>query len=151
MESESIILPLLTKTEISNMKDTYYFKEIMWLKTEPDGHVRVGLSDFGQKMIGPIVLIRLRHEGKILSQGDIFGRFHGSKIWYGPFNAPVSGEIIEVNKSVIDDPNIVNRDPYGEGWLIRINASNLEGQLDTLVHGKDQVLDLFNRLAWERK
>ena len=112
MEIESIIIPLLTEIETLHMEDPYYFKDLMWLKTEPDGHVRVGLSDFGQKMIGPIVLIRLRHEGKKLAQGEIFGRFHGSKIWYGPFNSPVSGKIIEVNKSVIEDPDIVNRDPY---------------------------------------
>lgn len=151
MKNESITLPLSADMETLNIEESYYFKDILWLKTEPDGHVRVGLTDFGQKMIGPIVLIRLRHEGKILSQNEIFGRFHGSKIWFGPFNAPVSGKIIEVNKSVIEDPDIVNRDPYGEGWLIRVNAPNLEEQLKTLVHGQKQVSDLIKKLAWERK
>ena len=134
-----------------NMPDELYYRDLMWLKTEPDGYVRVGLTDFGQKTVGKIVLIRLRHEGKTVEQDEVFGRFHGSRIWFGPFKAPVTGTIVEVNHSVMNDPSLTNRDPYGKGWLIRVNASNLEEQLETLSHGKKQVSDLVKNLILERK
>ncbi|MFX0210529.1 MAG: glycine cleavage system protein H [Candidatus Hodarchaeota archaeon] len=149
-----VVIELEPTTELETYylpEELFYSKDLMWLKIEPDEHVIIGLTDFGQKIIGPLVLIRLRHEGKILSQGESVGRFHGSRIWFGAFRSPVSGKIVEVNKSVIADPSLVNKDPYGEGWLIQIKAPKLEEELKTLSHGEKAVTKLTKELIAERK
>ena len=113
-------------------EDLYYSTDHIWIKLEAYGTVRIGLTDLGQKIIGPIGLIRLRHEGKKMSQGGTFGRFHGARIWVGPFKAPISGKIIEINKRVIVDPALVNMDPYGIGWLIRMKSPKIDEEIKNL-------------------
>ena len=131
--------------------ELYYSNDHVWIKLEAYGTVKVGLTDLGQKIAGPISLIHLRKKGKKLRQGENFGMFYGARVWVGPIRTPVSGKIIEVNKVVSDDPEAVNIDPYGKGWLIRMDASKLEEEVKTLHYGEKKVAEMIKRTIEERK
>jgi len=115
---------------------------MLWIKVEPlklypltgDLNARVGLTDLGLKKTGFLGDIHLKYEGR-LKQGEYFGKFHGSKL-ICPLKSPVSGEIINVNQSVIDEPKLLYEDPYRKGWLLLINALNIEEELETLHQGE---------------
>jgi len=109
----------------------YYHKEHCWAQVK-DNHVVVGITDFTQKMAGTIKRIVTLEEEDEVSQDKPFGTLSSGK-WTGKLYAPVSGEILEANEDVEDDPKICNEDPYGEGWIIKISPSNLDADLGKLM------------------
>lgn len=117
----------------------YYHDEHAWAKLEDDGKVRVGMNDFYQKGSGDIVYVDLPFEGDEVEQGDTCGKVQSSK-WIGKLVAPVSGEIVEVNEALDSDSTLINSDPYGEGWILLVEPSNLEEDLESLHHGDDVEL-----------
>ena len=118
-----------------NMPDElYYHTEHSWAKVEGDGKVRVGMSDFFQQQAGNVVYVDLPDEGDEVEQGEVCGKVQTRK-WIGKLVAPISGEIIEVNEEVNDDNTIINKDPYGKGWVLVVEASNLDADLANLIHG----------------
>ncbi|KPJ50616.1 hypothetical protein AMJ40_02315 [candidate division TA06 bacterium DG_26] len=118
-----------------NMPDElYYHSEHAWAKVQDDGNVRVGMNDFYQKLAGDTTYVDLPFEGDEIGQGEVSGKLQSAK-WVGKFCSPVSGEIVEVNHKLEDDATLVNKDPYGEGWIVLIKPSNLEEELKKLVHG----------------
>ena len=118
-----------------NMPDElYYHTEHSWAKIERDGKVRVGMSDFFQQEAGNVVYVDLPDEGDDIEQGEVCGKVQTRK-WIGKLVAPVSGEIVEVNEEVNDDNTIINKDPYGKGWVLVVEASNLDADLANLIHG----------------
>lgn len=122
-----------------NMPDElYYHSEDTWIKVESDGTVRVGMDDFYQKQAGETTYIDLPFEGDTISQGETCGKIQSSK-WVGKFVAPISGEIIEVNNELENDCRLINKDPYGAGWIVRIKPSNLDEELKSLAHGPDAL------------
>jgi len=81
-----------------------------------------------------VVYVDLPDEGDEVEQGEVCGKIQTRK-WIGKLVAPVSGEIVEVNEGVNDDNTIINKDPYGKGWVLVIDPSNLDENLANLIHG----------------
>ncbi len=112
-------------------EDLYFHKEHYWAKVEGD-IVIIGVSDFAQKLAGTIKrVVTLEEEDEIVRDKPI-GTLSSGK-WTGKLYAPISGEIVEVNEDIEDDPNLINEDPYGEGWIIKVEPSDLEADLANLM------------------
>lgn len=99
-----------------------YTKEHEWIQIEGDTGV-VGITDYAQGELGDIVFVELPAKGTKLMQGKPFGTIEAVKAVSELF-APLSGEVLEVNKAVQETPEIVNKEPYGSGWMIKIRIGN---------------------------
>lgn len=104
-----------------------------------DGNIAtVGITDFAQSQLGDIVFVDVQTEGEALSKGDVFGAIEAVKTVADGL-MPVSGKVIEVNTSLENSPEMVNKDPYGDGWMIKVEISDpseLEGLLDSESYKK---------------
>lgn len=118
--------------------ELYYTKEHTWARVESDGSITVGLDDFGVKAAGEIEFIDLPMEGDFLKQGDAFGSLESAK-WVGKLPIPVSGTIKAVNQDVQYEIDLLKNEPYGKGWLLKIEPSNLNEELKNLFHGEQIV------------
>lgn len=98
--------------------DLQYTKDHEWIKIEGD-KATIGITDFAQSELGDIVFVEVDTEGEALSGGDVFGTVEAVKTVSDLF-MPVSGTIDEVNTALEDSPEMVNKDPYGEGWMVKI-------------------------------
>ncbi len=110
----------------------YYHKEFMWCKVEGNT-ATVGLIDFGQKLAGDISFVEMPFEGDAVNQDDEAGTIETGK-WVGKIYAPVSGTIAGSNEKLYDDPTIINKDPYGEGWIFKITIGD-SSELGNLMQG----------------
>jgi glycine cleavage system H protein len=116
--------------------DHYYWPKDTahtWAKVE-DGKVKIGVDDFAQKQAGELKFMRLFPVGKEVKQGARFGTLETAK-WVGPLLCPVSGKVAKVNDEVLKTPKLVNEDPYGKGWMIIVEPSDIQGDLSRLVKG----------------
>jgi glycine cleavage system H protein len=104
----------------SNLK---YTKEHEWILVEGD-KAKIGITDFAQKELGDIVFLDITSIGKEVKQNDIFGSIEAVKTVSDLF-MPVTGSVLSVNSNLDSDPQLVNSDPYGEGWMVEISRSNL--------------------------
>lgn len=111
-----------------------YTKDHEWVKVEGD-IVTVGITDFAQGELGDIVYVEVDTVDETLDAEEIFGTVEAVKTVSDLF-LPVSGEIIEFNTSLEDEPEKVNTDPYGAGWMIKVKCSDLS-QLDSLLTAED--------------
>ncbi|MBN1767090.1 MAG: glycine cleavage system protein GcvH [Prolixibacteraceae bacterium] len=107
-----------------------YTKEHEWVKVEGDIAI-VGITDYAQTELGDIVFVEIETEGETLEQDETFGTVEAVKTVSDLF-MPVDGEIIEKNEALDDEPEFVNKDPYGKGWMIKIKMSDVS-QLNTLL------------------
>ena len=107
-----------------------YTKEHEWIRVEGDV-AYVGITDYAQSELGEIVFLDINTEGESLAQGEVFGSVEAVKT-VSDLNMPVAGEVLEVNETINDQPELVNSDPYGEGWMIKIQMTN-PAELDTLL------------------
>ena len=107
-----------------------YTKDHEWIKVEDD-IVTVGITDFAQGELGDIVYVEVEILGETLEVDEVFGTVEAVKTVSDLF-LPVSGEIIEFNETLEDEPEKVNSDPYGEGWMVKIKMSD-KSQLDDLL------------------
>lgn len=107
-----------------------YTSEHEWIRLEGD-EAYVGISDYAQDQLGDIVFVDIPTEGETLAKGDTFGTIEVVKTVSDLF-MPVGGEVIEINPNLEDQPELVNKDPYGEGWLIRIKPTDLTDMDDLL-------------------
>ena len=112
-----------------------------WMKADGDT-VRIGLNHLTQESSGTFVAVRLSDIGTSLEKDESFGSVEAEK-HVGHFNIPLSGKIIRRNERVIENPRLINTDPYGEGWLIEIEANDIESQVQNFIQGKQSVLDWF--------
>ncbi len=117
-------------------EELYYTKDHTWARVEESGSVTVGMDAFGAKAAGNIEFIDLPMEDDEFEAGEAFGSLESAK-WVGGLLMPVSGTVTEVNENIEDELGLLVKDPYGEGWLIRVKPSNLKDDLKTLVHGED--------------
>ncbi|MES2396538.1 MAG: glycine cleavage system protein GcvH [Bacteroidota bacterium] len=99
-----------------------YTKDHEWVKNDGD-FIYVGITDFAQKELGDIVYVEVETQGEILEQHQVFGTVEAVKTVSDLF-LPMSGEITEVNSKIITNPELVNKDPYGDGWIIKIKTNN---------------------------
>lgn len=121
------------------LPDEYLYdrKDHLWARVE-EGKVRVGLDQFGQKAAGTVAYVKILPTGRSVNKGRSFGSLEAGK-YIGPLKAPVAGKIVEVNREVLDDPRLVNTDPYGKGWFVVIEPDNLEEDRKDLVQGASNV------------
>lgn len=111
-----------------------YTKDHEWIKTEGKEAV-VGITDFAQGELGDIVFVDLNAPGKPLAAGDVFGTIEAVKTVSDMF-MPVGGKVIAVNAALKDNAAVVNSDPYGEGWMVRIEMADAGG-INSLLTAAD--------------
>ncbi len=111
-----------------------YTKEHEWVRAEGE-EVVFGITDFAQDQLGDIVYVELPEVGTELTSMDAFGSIEAVKA-VSDMYAPVSGEVTAVNEAIADDPGIINRSPYEDGWMVRSKLSD-PGQLDDLLSAAD--------------
>jgi glycine cleavage system H protein len=99
--------------------DRKYTAEHEWAQEVDGGVWVVGVTDFAQDQLGDITLVELPEVGEEVEAGEVLGTVDSVKTFSDLFS-PVSGEITEVNEAVLDNPEMLNQDPYGEGWLVKI-------------------------------
>lgn len=111
-----------------------YSNDHEWVRVEGN-EAFVGITDFAQGQLGDIVFVDVPTVGESLGQNEVFGSIEAVKTVSDAF-LPVSGEILEFNEALENDPALVNKDPYGEGWIIKVNMAN-PAEVNTLLSADD--------------
>ena len=119
----------------SNLK---YSNDHEWVRVEGNIAI-VGITDFAQSQLGDIVFVDIQTEGETLSAGEVFGAIEAVKT-VSDVLMPVSGTIIEVNANIENDTELINSDPYGKGWILKIEMSNID-ELNDLLNA-EQYLEI---------
>ena len=120
------------------LKDLLYsVKDNTWIKADGD-IVTIGMTDIAQSLAGPILHARTKSVGTARKKGRPIATVESGK-WVGPVKSPVTGEIIEVNKELASDAQLINRSPYKNGWVVKMKASNLEAEMTELTTGDEAV------------
>ncbi len=114
--------------------DLKYTEDHEWVRVEDD-QVVVGITDYAQGELGDVVFVEIETEGEELEKGATFGTVEAVKTVSDLF-MPAGGEVVEVNEALEDEPELVNKDPYGKGWMIKIKVSDKEA-LDQLFSSED--------------
>jgi len=114
--------------------DLHYTKTHEWVKQDADGTVTVGVSDHAQNLLGDMVFIELPDVGAEYNTGDDCAVVESVKAASDVY-CPVSGEIIEVNEGLVDAPEMVNQDPYGDGWLFKLKPNDA-GEVEDLLNAE---------------
>ncbi|WP_159901593.1 glycine cleavage system protein GcvH [Salinirussus salinus] len=109
-------------------EDCRYLESHEWARPE-NGTVRVGISDFAQDELGDVVFVELPDEGDQIEREEAFGVVESIKA-VSDIYAPVAGTVVEVNDALVNEPELVNEDPYGEGWMVAVEP---EGDLEGLL------------------
>jgi len=125
--------------------DLYYTREHVWARVEGET-VSIGLSSFGQDLAGEIVHVEIPLLGRTIKKGEAFMSMESGK-WVGRVKAPLGGSIAAVNEELEWESTVVNQDPYGAGWLVKIKAADLSELEDLLRPGTE---DFSAHLAAER-
>lgn len=112
----------------------YWVEKHIWARREPDGIVVVGITDVAQHLAKSIISAIPKEAGKPIKKGKSAGTVESGK-WVGPVTAPVNGTIAETNPALKGTPGILNSDPYGAGWFVKIKAENWEADSADLVTG----------------
>jgi glycine cleavage system H protein len=108
-----------------------YAKTHEWVRIDGD-EVTVGISDYAQHALGDVVFAELPEVSRTFNKGESFGVVESVKAASDVY-VPVSGEVTEINEALLDAPETINNDPYGEGWMIKLRASSLENEQDQLL------------------
>ena len=116
-----------------------YTKEHEWIRDNGDGTVTIGITDFAQSELGDIVFVELEDVDSEFAQEDTFGTVEAVKT-VSDLYAPIDGVVTEINETLEDNPEIVNDDPYGDGWMIKMKLSD-PSQMDSLLSS-----DSYNEL-----
>lgn len=112
----------------------HYTKEHEWICLEGE-YALVGITDYAQSELGEIVFVDVPTIGETVAQGDVFGSVEAVKT-VSDLNMPLTGEVLELNEKLNDQPELVNNDPYGEGWMIKVKVNNLS-ELENLLTPED--------------
>ncbi len=107
------------------VENLYYTKNDEWLKVEKDNIGIIGITDYAQDQLGDIVYIEEIKKGAMINKGDVLTTVESVKAVSDVYS-PVSGEILDVNQKVIDEPSIINQNPFETGWLAKIKMNNPE-------------------------
>jgi glycine cleavage system H protein len=118
-----------------DIPDNFRFtSEHEWVRVDEDLIV-IGITDYAQDALGEIVYIELPNEGDDITKGDTFGGIESTKS-VSELYSPVSGEVVEVNEALLNSPEIINEDPYNEGWLIKVRVGDKE-ELEDLMDSEE--------------
>jgi len=120
---------------MSTPADLKYTKEHEWVRNNNDDTVTIGVTDFAQGELGDIVFVELDEIGTECEKEQQFGTVEAVKTVSDLF-APVSGKIVEVNEQLEDEPELVNEDPYGEGWMIKLEIED-DSELEELMSAEE--------------
>jgi glycine cleavage system H protein len=121
-------------------EDRYYWVEKhVWARVEADDMVTIGITDVAQNMAKGIVNATPKDTGRTVQKGKSAGTLESGK-WVGPVTSPVTGEIVEVNETMKGKPSLINSDPYGQGWFVRIKPTDWAGESGSLVTGDAAVI-----------
>ncbi len=116
-------------------EDLYYLTEKhVWARPEAEGLLAIGMSDVAQHLAGNILTLTAKKIGRNVPKGQSVATIESAK-WVGPVPAPVTGEIVDVNEAVRKNPKILNSDPYGEGWIVKLKPADWEGEKGALATG----------------
>ena len=118
----------------------YWVREHVWVRLEDDGTITVGMTDAAQHLGGSFVNASPKTAGKKVKKGKSAGVAESGK-WVGPIKSPVDGEIVAANEAIIKNPKLLNEDPYGEGWFVRVQPSDWDTDKADLVTGAQAVAD----------
>lgn len=129
-----------------NPKEYKYTQEHEWICPEPENKGKVGITDYAQSQLGDVVFVDLPPPGSQVEQLKKMGEIESVKAVSDLF-APVSGRVLEINHAVINEPALVNQDPYGDGWLVRLELSN-PSELDAVMDS-DKYDEFVSRLNEE--
>jgi glycine cleavage system H protein len=99
-----------------------YSREHEWVRVQDDVCV-IGITEFAQQELGEVVFVELPEVGQVFDSGDEVGTIESVKA-VAEVYTPLAGEIVEINEAVVDDPELINEDPHGEGWLIKVRFSS---------------------------
>lgn len=113
-------------------KDLKYTREHEWISFE-DGTATIGITDYAQSELGDVVFVELPEVGDEVIEGESFGTIEAVKT-VSDLYSPVNGKVEEINESLEDDPELVNKDPYGDGWMIKVKY---EGEPEDLLSAED--------------
>jgi len=116
------------------IENLYYTKSDEWLKVE-DNIGTIGITDYAQDQLGDIVYLEKVDKGKKLKQGENLTTIESVKA-VSDVNTPIAGEVTEVNEKLLDDTSIINKDPYGEGWVAKIKIENKD-ELKNLMSAQE--------------
>lgn len=108
-----------------------YTSEHEWVRREADGTVTVGITDYAANALGDVVYVQLPERGITVSRGQSLGELESTKS-VSEFYAPVAGQVVDRNETVGNQPDVLNSDPYGEGWLVRVQPAD-PGEIDELL------------------
>ncbi|MGH7819258.1 MAG: glycine cleavage system protein H [Candidatus Binatia bacterium] len=136
----------MPKVEDLYLPDDRYYdeKEHLWAKVE-GGLVRVGIDELGRSAAGTISFLDFHAPGKrLVRRGAAFGSLEANK-FVGALRAPVRGVIREINRRVVENPNLVNDDAYEEGWFVLLEPTHLEEDLQRLVAGETAIVEYLER------
>jgi len=111
-----------------------YTQDHEWVRVEGETAI-VGITDFAQGELGDVVFVEIETEGETLEKGETFGTVEAVKTVSDLF-MPVGGEIVEVNPALADEPELVNKDPYNKGWMIKVKITDI-AELDELLSVDD--------------
>jgi glycine cleavage system H protein len=111
-------------------EDLHYSKDHEWVRVEGD-QATIGITDFAQNSLGDVVYVELPKAGEEFAANESFGSVESVKAVSEVFT-PVAGEVVKINESLGDEPEKVNSDPYGAGWMIRVRMSN-SGEVDSML------------------
>lgn len=117
-------------------KNLKYTVEHEWVRIE-DEIAYVGITDFAQSELGEIVFVEVETVGEFLNEGEVFGSVEAVKTVSDLF-IPLAGEVLEFNEELEDNPELINNDPYGEGWIIKIAISE-PSQINDLISAKEYL------------
>ena len=116
-------------------EDRYYWVEKhAWARPEEDGTVTIGITDVAQNLAKGIINATPKDVGRTVQKGKSAGTLESGK-WVGPVTSPITGEIVVVNEAVKVNPSLINSDPYGEGWFVKVKPVDWVGESAALVTG----------------
>ena len=127
-----------------NLKEYRFTQKHEWICPEPGNTGKVGITEYAQSNLGDVVYVDLLPPGTQVEQRQKIGEIESAKTVSEIFT-PISGQVLEINQVVIDNPALVNQTPYGEGWLVKLELSNLS-ELDTLMNS-DKYTEFVTKLS----
>lgn len=129
--------------------DLYYrVSDHIWVRREEDGLVTLGFTDVAQTTAGAMLIVSFRPMGKFYARNKVVALVESGK-WLGPLRTPVAGTLVEINSALLDDAGLINRSPYGRGWVVRMAPEALERDLSELFSGEAAVA-AYDRLMIEK-
>jgi glycine cleavage system H protein len=138
LKSKNLYFKVVQMVEVEGYvfpEDLYHTDRHLWVRKEADGTLTIGFNDLAQKLIGKIMFIRLPKVGAPLTPGKDFGTVESMK-WVERLKSPVTGIVKDVNAQLRTKPALVHQDPYGAGWLMKIQPTgDVDAELSKLAHG----------------